>query len=78
MLRAHSFDPGVRYSDHISGDKLAGYGIASLVAVVAGAKVAKAAGLGALIVLLKKFAVVIVAAAAGLFTWVWRLISGRS
>jgi uncharacterized membrane-anchored protein len=67
MLRAHSFDPGSRYADHVPGDRVAAYTIVGLVAAVAGAKVLKvAAGVGAL-VLLKKFGVVIfVALAAGL------------
>lgn len=68
MLRAHSFDPGSRYSDYVPGDKVAAYTIAGLVAAVAGAKVLKvAAGIG-LLVLLKKCGVVIfVALAAGFY-----------
>src|SRR4051812_7395476 len=58
VMQARSFDPGSRYSDHIDGDKMAGYGIAALVGAIAGAKVVKvAAGLG-LLVLLKKFFIV--------------------
>ena len=68
MLRAHSFDPGYRYSDHQSGDRVALYGIAGLVAAVAGAKAVKvAAGVG-LAVILKKFgAIAFAAVAAALF-----------
>lgn len=66
MLAAHSFDPGFRYSDHVAGDKLAAYGIAGLVAAVAGAKALKLAGAGALLLLLKKFGVIILGALAGL------------
>jgi len=57
MLRAHSFDPGYRYADHQSGDKTALYGIAGLVAAVAGAKAVKVAAGAGLLVLLKKFGV---------------------
>jgi uncharacterized membrane-anchored protein len=55
MLRAHSFDVGQRYEDHISTDRVAGYGIAALVGAVAGAKALKVAAAGGLILLLKKF-----------------------
>jgi len=54
MLTANSFPIGSRYIDHAVGDKAAGYGIAALVAAVAGAKIAKAAGFVGLMVLLKK------------------------
>jgi len=75
MLQAHSFDPGARYADHIGGDKLAGYGIASLVAVAAGAKLTKLAGFAAILLLAKKFGIVILAAAAGAIAWVKRQFS---
>jgi uncharacterized membrane-anchored protein len=64
MLRSHSFDQGHQYADHTSGDKVAMYTIAGLVAAVAGAKVAKVAGGVALLVLLKKFGVLIFAVGA--------------
>lgn len=67
MLRAHSFDPGFRYNDHKKGDKIASYGIASLVAAVAGAKIVKAGGIA---VLLKKGGAVI---AAGIATAFYKL-----
>ena len=54
MLGANEFPLGKRYIDHVAGDKMAGYGIAALVATVAGAKIAKAAGFVGLLVLLKK------------------------
>jgi uncharacterized membrane-anchored protein len=66
MLRAHSFDQGHRYADHTSGDKVAMYTIAGLVAAVAGAKVAKVAGGVALLVLLKKFGILIFASGAAM------------
>jgi uncharacterized membrane-anchored protein len=64
MLQAQRFDPGYRYSDHQPGDRVALYGIAGLVAALAGAKAVKvAAGLG-LAALLKKFGAIAVAAVA--------------
>jgi uncharacterized membrane-anchored protein len=76
MLRAHSFDQGHRYADHTSGDKVAMYTIAGLVAAVAGAKVAKVAGGIALLVLLKKFGVLILAGAAAVIAVGARRIKG--
>lgn len=58
MLRSHSFNEGARYSDYKSGDKLAGYGIAALVAATVGGKIVKA---GWLILLFKKVGGLIVA-----------------
>lgn len=55
ILAAHRYDPGQRYEDHAAGDKLAGYGIAALVGAVAGAKLAKVAAAGGLLLLFKKF-----------------------
>ena len=66
MLRAHSFDAGFHYSDRISSDKVASYGIAGLVAATVGAKFGKAAVIGGL-GLLKAFKGVIAACFAGLF-----------
>jgi uncharacterized membrane-anchored protein len=64
MLRAHSFDPGYQYSDHSPGDKTALYGIAGLVAVVAGAKAVKAGAAVGLAVVLKKFGAILLGALA--------------
>lgn len=64
MLLAHSFDPGFQYKDYIPGDKVAGYGIAALVAATAGGKILKATGL---FVLFKKAGGFIIAAIAALF-----------
>ena len=64
MLRAHSFDPGYRYNDFRTGDKLAGYGIATLVAATVGGKVMKAGGIA---VLLKKFGGLLFAGIAAVF-----------
>ncbi len=77
MLRAHSFAPGAQYSEHVSTDKVAGYTLASLVAVVAGAKLAKVAGIGALLLLLKKFGIVIVSAGVGVLAWIKSLLSRK-
>ena len=65
-----TFDPGYRYGDHVSGDKVAAYGVAGLVAAVAGIKLTQLAAGGGLVLLLKKFgafAVVILGALAVLF-----------
>lgn len=64
MLRAHSFDPGYRYTDYKTGDKLAGYGIAALVAGTVGGKIAKASGI---LLLLKKFGTLLFAGIAAVF-----------
>lgn len=67
MLRAHSFDSGYRYNDYTIGDKVAAYGVTTLVAATAGAKIAKAGGFAALAVLLKKFGGFIAAGVGALF-----------
>jgi uncharacterized membrane-anchored protein len=64
MLRAHSFDAGFQYKDYKSGDNVAGYGIAALVAATAGGKIVKAGGIA---VIFKKLWSVIFAAVAGIF-----------
>jgi uncharacterized membrane-anchored protein len=64
MLRSHSFDPGFQYNDYTSGDKLAAYGIASLVAATLGGKMIK---VGGILVLLKKFGGFAFAAIAALY-----------
>lgn len=63
LLKAHSFDSGYRYEDHIPGDKIAEYGIAALVTASVGAKIAKWTGL---FLILKKFGAFIVAGFAAL------------
>jgi uncharacterized membrane-anchored protein len=71
------FDAGMRYADYKDGDKVAGYGLAGLVAAGAGLAVAKKAGLLAiLLVVLKKGAVVIVAAFGGVVAWFRRKFGG--
>ncbi len=64
MLRAHSFDPGFKYSDFVKGDNVATYGIAGLIAATLGTKILKATGL---ILLFKKFGIYIIAGLSTLF-----------
>lgn len=64
MLRAHSFDQGYRYKDYTTGDKVAGYGVATLVAATVGGKIVKAGGL---FVILKKLGGFILAGIAAVF-----------
>lgn len=64
MLRSHTFDPGYRYNDYQTGDKIAGYGIASLVAATVGGKIIKTGGLA---ILFKKLVGFIFAGMAALF-----------
>jgi len=70
LVRTAEFEPGSRYADYKKGDKTAGYGLAGLVAAGVGLVVAKQAGLlaGALL-FLKKGALLVVAAAAGVAGW---------
>ena len=49
-LASHSYEQGYRYQDYKSGDKLAGYGLAGLIAAAMGAKFGKGL-IGALIAL---------------------------
>lgn len=64
MLQSHSFDPGYRYSDYKKGDKIASYGIATLVAATMGGKIIKATGL---LGILKKLSGILFATLAALF-----------
>lgn len=73
----YRFDPGFRFQDYFWGDKLAGYGIAALVGTAAGATIAKTVGFGAILLLIKKFFLVIVAALLGVFGYVKRFFAGR-
>jgi len=73
-----SFDPGYRYADYKDGvDKKAEYGIAGLVAAGVGVAVAQKLGLiGIVLLFLKKFIVIVIAAAGGAFAWLRRLFTG--
>lgn len=77
-LRAHAFASGTAYADHVSTDKIASYGIASLVAVAAGAKLLKVAGAGALLIIIKKFGLIIVAGGVALLASIRRFFTRKS
>lgn len=64
MLKAHNFNFGYRYNDYQLGDKIAGFGIAGLVAATAGAKALKVGSFG---LILKKVLGIVFAGAAALF-----------
>ncbi|MDH3229662.1 MAG: DUF2167 domain-containing protein [Alphaproteobacteria bacterium] len=79
-LGDHAFNEGHRYADFQDGDKVAAYGLAALVAAVAGAKLGKgiiAAIIAFGLILLKKGWIVIVLALAGIGAAVKRFVSGR-
>jgi uncharacterized membrane-anchored protein len=63
-----TYDASKKYDDHQAGDKVAAYGLAGLIAVGAGAKIAAKVGLLALgLAFLKKGFVVVLFAAAAVF-----------
>lgn len=75
VLDSHSYDEGYRYADHKAGDKIAAYGIAGLVAAVAGVKLGKGLLAGALAFVAiagKKLAILVVPLAMGLWAGVKR------
>ncbi len=76
LVNDYSFDKGSRFTDFIQGDKVAELGIAALVGTAAGATIAKTVGFGALLILLKKFFLVILAFGAGIFGWLKRVVGG--
>ncbi len=66
LLESHTFDPGYGYRDHAPGDQAAGFGIASLVAVTAGARNKPAEGASASVVsVLREFDWLLILAALG-------------
>jgi uncharacterized membrane-anchored protein len=73
-----AFPVGARYGDFQSGDKVAEYGIAGLVAAVLGVKVATKLGLLALVVVFAKklWFLVLVPLAIG-WRWLKRLVTGN-
>ncbi|HUK03939.1 MAG TPA: DUF2167 domain-containing protein [Burkholderiales bacterium] len=73
MLAGYEFNPGERYAEFKSGDKVAEYGLAALVLGGAAAAAAKAGWLK----FLGKFWVAIVAALAAAWGFVKRLFFGR-
>jgi len=76
-VRGYQFKKGFRFSDYVQGDKLAGFGIAALVGTAAGATIAKTVGFGAVLLLIKKFFVLILAAAAGAWGYVKRFFGAN-
>jgi uncharacterized membrane-anchored protein len=73
ILHATRFNPGSTYADHVSSDHSSGIGLRGLVLGGAGVAVASKLGLLAKVLLLfKKLFIVIGAAIAGLFRWLFR------
>ncbi len=73
MLQATHFNPGSTYADHVSSDHSSGIGLRGLVLGGAGVAVASKLGLFAkLLLIFKKLFIVIGAAIAGLFRWLFR------
>lgn len=64
ILKSYSFDQGFKYEDYSIGDRMADYGIATLVAATAGGKLLKATGI---LIFLKKFTGIILAAIAACY-----------
>jgi len=75
LVKDYIFDKGFRFSDYVSGDKLAGYGLAALVATGAGVTLAKTGLLAAALIFLKKFVIIIIALAAALFARVRKMFT---
>lgn len=79
MLDAHRYNAGFRYADFTTGDKLAGVGIAALVAASAGGGSKGRAGLlAALALMLKKFGAAVVAAFAAVGAGIKRFFTGQT
>jgi uncharacterized membrane-anchored protein len=74
IVAAQSFNQGARYQDYVTGDKLAGYGIAALVGTVAGATLVKTGALLAILLFMKKLWFLGV---AGILA-AWRWIAGKT
>lgn len=74
LLDAIQFKSGSRYEDHVEGDRDSGLGLRALVLGGAGlgiAKVAKAGILLKLLLVLKKGFIIVIAAIAGFFKWLF-------
>ncbi len=67
-LKGYTFNPGRRYAEFTSGDKLAGYGLTALIAGGAGAAAVKTG-------LFKKFGKLIAVAFVGLIAFIKKLLS---
>lgn len=79
-LADHAFNEGHRYADYQDGDKVAAYGLAALVAAVAGAKLGKgiiATILAFGLVFLKKGWIVIVLALGGIGAGIKRFLGRK-
>lgn len=76
LVNDYQFDSGSRFRDYVKGDKLAGFGIAALVGTAAGATLLKTGAFAGLLLLLKKFIIVIIALGAGIFGWLRKTLAG--
>lgn len=76
MILADHFDKGSRYQDYANGDKIAEVGLAALVGTVAGATLAKTGFFVGLLLVLKKFFILIIAAIIGGFRWLKSKLAG--
>lgn len=82
MIQGHEYDEGVRYADFSEEDALAGFGIASLVAITAGATSSRGKGflagaLAVVLVFLKKAWVLALVALGGIGAVVTRVFRRR-
>jgi uncharacterized membrane-anchored protein len=79
MRESFRFNRGAQYADFRPGDKTAAYGVAALVTTLVGAKAAAKIGLIAILVgFAKKLGILIIAAAAGLFGFLKRVLTGKA
>ena len=69
----YTFDHGFRFSDYVQGDKVAGFGLAALVGAGGVAALAKIGVFTTILLLAKKFILVILAAGAALIGGIRRL-----
>ena len=77
MIENHEYDTGFRYAEFTDGDMLAGFGIASLVAVTAGANTDFGKGiLVGLLLFLKKGWILLVAASIGAWAAIKKFFFG--
>lgn len=77
ILTGYEFQSGQRYADYVSGDKVAEYGLAALVAGGAAVVAAKTGLFAALFAILRKGWYVIVAAVVGVGSWLRKFFSGE-
>jgi uncharacterized membrane-anchored protein len=78
LAKTAEFDLGSRYADFREGDKVAGYGLAGLVAAGAGLAVAKKAGIiGVLLLFAKKGFAFIAIAGAAIVGWFRKMFGGK-